>query len=158
MLFRSEPPSPDGSSGDDEELPGEDPEWGRLARDEKAGKWARRLPPEDLGKEDMGEEFSLLPMSQGKYNGTYTPLEVELLERVEELGELGFLSTELPGAGPMEEYGLAGAAGGMLGNTKDLRAMKLDEALGSPAKGKVIEGLEAEHKKMLNYQIGRAHV
>jgi aspartyl/asparaginyl-tRNA synthetase len=73
---------------------------------------------------------------------------------MKELGELALYAPNLPFAEEINEVGLVGAGiGGGCEHTGALKVMKYKEAMDSPDKTKWEQGVEAEHEKMITYEV-----
>jgi hypothetical protein len=73
---------------------------------------------------------------------------------MKELGELALCARNLPCAEEINEVSLVGAGiGGGFEHTGELKVMKYKEAMDSLDKTKWEQGVEAEHEKMITYQV-----
>jgi hypothetical protein len=73
---------------------------------------------------------------------------------MKEPGELALIVPNLPCAEEVAEFGLVGAVvGGGFERTGELKVMKYKEAMASTDTAKWKQGVEAEHEKLVTYQV-----
>jgi aspartyl/asparaginyl-tRNA synthetase len=83
-----------------------------------------------------------------------TKAEEQFYAQMKELEELALFAPNLPCVEEVNEVGFVGAGiGGGFEQTGELNVMKYKEAMASPDKAKWEQGVEAEHEKMVTYEV-----